>query len=109
MSPLHKVFESAESFAQHMHDLHKTICDQLNATNLKYKNLADKHRCVQNFEIGDYVMVRLSPERFPSGASQKLQAHSAGPFEILSRVRSKHMWLIFPPTGALAQRSMLRI
>ena len=69
MSPLHKVFESVESFAQHMHDLYKTICDQLNATNLKYKNLADKHRRVQNFEIGDYVMVRLRPERFPSGAS----------------------------------------
>ena len=71
-----------------MHDLHKTICDQLNATNLKYKNLADKHRHVQNFKIGDYVMVRLRPERFPSGTSQKLQARSAGPFEVLSRVGS---------------------
>ena len=43
MSPLHKSLESAESFAQRMHDLHKTIRDQINATNLKYKNLVDSH------------------------------------------------------------------
>ena len=72
MSPMHKTSESAESFAQRMHDLHKTIRDKINATNLKYKNLADIHRRTQNFEIGDYVMVRLRPERFPSGTSQKL-------------------------------------
>ena len=50
ISPLHKVSESAESFAQRMHDLHKTIRDQPNASNLKYKTLADNHKRVKNYK-----------------------------------------------------------
>ena len=46
ISPLHRGDESVEVFAQHMHDLHKHISDQINPSNLKYKILAD-------FKIGD--------------------------------------------------------
>ena len=96
MSPLYKVLESAESFAQRMHDLHKNIHDQLNANNLKYKILADSHKRNQNFKIGDYVMVRLRPERFPPGTSKKLHAHSTGPFVKLSRVELNAYMLDLP-------------
>ena len=41
---LHRVSESAESFAQRMHELHKHINDQINSNTLKYKTLADSHR-----------------------------------------------------------------
>ena len=49
--------ESVESFAQHMHDLYKTIRDQLNATNIKYKTLADNYKRDKNYKIGDYCWV----------------------------------------------------
>jgi hypothetical protein len=38
------------------------------------------------FNIGDYVMIRIRPERRPSGLASKLQARSAGPFKILKQV-----------------------
>ena len=31
-------------------------------------------------------MVRIRPERFPQGANKKLEARSAGPFEIISKI-----------------------
>ena len=31
-------------------------------------------------------MIRIRPERFPSGTNQKLHAHNAGPFKVLQRV-----------------------
>ena len=33
-------------------------------------------------------MIRVRPERFPSGTMKKLQAHGAGPFRVLKRVGS---------------------
>ena len=41
---LHRVFESTESFAICIHELHKHISDQINLNNLKYKTLADAHK-----------------------------------------------------------------
>ena len=83
---LHRVSESAESFAKRMHDLHHQISDQINSNNLKYKTLADKHKKFQEFNIGDYVMIKMRPERFPQGSNRKLQARSAGPFKVLSKI-----------------------
>ena len=31
-------------------------------------------------------MVKIGPKRFPQGSNRKLQARSAGPFKILSKV-----------------------
>ena len=33
-------------------------------------------------------MIRIRPERFPSGTVKKLQARSAGPFKVLKRIGS---------------------
>ena len=85
-SSLHRVSESVESFAQRMHDLHKQVTDQINSNNLKYKTLAYSYKRFQEFKIGDYVMVKIKPERFPQRVPRKLQNHSECPFRILSRV-----------------------
>ena len=78
--------ESAESFAKRMHELHHHISDQINSNNLKYKTLADTHKRFQEFNIGDYVMIKMRPEQFPQGSNRKLQARSTGPFKVLSKV-----------------------
>lgn len=46
MSPCARVFELAEAFAQHVHDLHNEINKQIQASFAQYKLQADSHRRV---------------------------------------------------------------
>ena len=72
MSPLHRASESVELFAHRMSELHKTISKQITISNSKYKSIADTHRRYKCFEVGDFVMIRLRPERFSTGTFRKL-------------------------------------
>jgi len=81
-----RVYESAESFARRIQDLHIEITKQIQASNAQYKLQADLHRRHNEFNAGDYVMIRIRPERFPSGPNRKLHARSAKPFKVLQRV-----------------------
>lgn len=38
--------------------------------------------------VGNYVMVRIRPEKFPQGIARKSQACSTGPFKVLKMVGS---------------------
>jgi hypothetical protein len=80
--------ESAETFARHVHDLHKDISDSIHSSNTRYKVQADSRQRHLEFAVGDYVMIRFRPEWFPSGTIKKLQARSAGPFKVLKRIGS---------------------
>jgi hypothetical protein len=86
MSPHASVSMSAEAFAQHLHNLHIEINKQLEVSNASYKLRADLHKRQVEFNIGDYVMIRIRPERRPPGSASKLQARSAGPFKMFKRV-----------------------
>ena len=86
MSPLKRVYESTEAFAYRMSELHKSISDQINLSNSRYKSMAHSHKRFKKFDVGYYVMMRMRPERFSQGTFRKLQARGTGPFEILSRV-----------------------
>uniref|UniRef100_A0A2N9GB76 RNA-directed DNA polymerase n=1 Tax=Fagus sylvatica TaxID=28930 RepID=A0A2N9GB76_FAGSY len=88
MSPQVRMSESAEAFARHVHDLHKDISNRIHSSNTRYKVQADSRRRHLEFAVGDYVMIRIRPERFPSGTVKKLQARSAGPFKVLKRIGS---------------------
>ncbi|GFS39599.1 hypothetical protein Acr_00g0063910 [Actinidia rufa] len=46
----------------------------------------DSCRRHSEFQVGDYVMVRIRLERYPSGIARKLCARSAGPFKVLKRI-----------------------
>ena len=72
MSPNVRIFESAEAFARHIHDLHNKIRKKIQASNSQYKIHADIHRHHAEFRVGDYIMIRIRPERFPSGTIKKL-------------------------------------
>ena len=88
-SPLHaRVFEFAESFADHIRSLHEHIRHHIEASNARYKKLADTHRRAREFQEGDYIMITVRPEWFPSGTVKKLQSRGAGPFRVLKRVGS---------------------
>ena len=88
MSVIQRSSESANAFAHHIHDLHTHIRQRINKSNDDSKISADSHRKLQEFQEGDYVMVRIRPERFSQGSAKKLQARSAGPFKILQKIGS---------------------
>ena len=72
MSPHVRIFEFAEAFTQHIHDLHNEICKKIQVSNSQYKIHADIHWHHAEFRVGDYIMIRIRPERFPSGTIKKL-------------------------------------
>ena len=59
------VSEPAENFAKHIHDLHAEIKRKISLSNEEYKLVADVHRISKEFNIGEYVMVRIHPEIIP--------------------------------------------
>ena len=65
LPPHMRVFESAENFAKHIHDFHVEIRRKISLSNEEYKLAADVHRRSKEFNVGDYVMVRIRPERIP--------------------------------------------
>uniref|UniRef100_A0A2N9G4P9 Reverse transcriptase n=1 Tax=Fagus sylvatica TaxID=28930 RepID=A0A2N9G4P9_FAGSY len=101
MSPHVRMSESAEAFARHVHDLHKDISNRIHSSNTRYKVQADSRRRHLEFAVGDYVMIRIRPERFPSGTVKKLQARSAGPFKVLKRIGSNAYVIELPSDYAL--------
>ena len=60
-----RVFESASAFASHIHDLHIEISKKTQEINAQYKSYADLHCKHLEFNEGDYVLIRIYPERFP--------------------------------------------
>jgi len=66
--------------------LFKEVHDVLEASNQKYKQLADKRRRPMSFVVGDQVMVYLTKERLPAGVHGKLRQRKYGPFSILKKI-----------------------
>ena len=64
--------------------------DHLKASQSRQKSYADKRRRPLEFEIDDYVMLKVSPmkgvKRF--GAKCKLEPRFVGPFKVLERIGS---------------------
>ena len=60
--PLHmSVSEPAKNFSKHIHDLHAKIRRNLSLSNEEYKLVANVHCRSKEFNIGEYVMVRIRP------------------------------------------------
>ena len=72
------VSEPAENFSKHIHDLHAEIRRMISLSNEEYKLAADVHRRSKEFNVGNYVMVRIRPERIPKKFSKKLYARATG-------------------------------
>lgn len=72
-------------------------------SNEKYKISDDSHRRYKEYQVGDYVMVRIKPEQFPSGVVQKLHARIAGPHRILRKIGSNVYVLKLPLDWGISQ------
>ncbi|XP_058072371.1 uncharacterized protein LOC131221208 [Magnolia sinica] len=85
MSLSHRASGPAESFALHIHSWHQEIRQKITTSNEHYKFSANQHKRFKEFNVGDSVMVRIRPERYPPWAIRKLHARNAGPFKIIKR------------------------
>ncbi|XP_038970995.1 uncharacterized protein LOC120104238 [Phoenix dactylifera] len=86
MSPHVSIFESAHAFAHYIHELHQKIYKRIHASNAHYKLQVDFHMHDKEFQTGDYVMIHIQHERFPSRTVKKLQVRSTRPYRVLRRV-----------------------
>ena len=71
-----RISKFAEAFAQHIHELHNEIRKKIQVSNSQYKIHADTHWRRAEFQVGDYVMIRIRLEPFSSAILKKLQACS---------------------------------
>ena len=86
LPPHIRVSKPAENFAKHIHDLHVEIRRNISLSNEEYKLAADMHRRSKEFNVGDYVMVCIRPERIPKTFSKKLYARAMGPYSIIRKL-----------------------
>jgi len=66
-----RVYESATPFAYHIHKLHKEINTSIQKRSANDKAYADLFKRARDFNVGDYVMVRIHPKQYPSGTVKK--------------------------------------
>ena len=83
-----RVFEPLENFVKHIHGLHAKIRRKIFLSNEEYKPIADVHHRYKEFNVGEYVMVRIRPERIPKTFSKKLYARAMGPYFIIRKLGS---------------------
>ena len=95
--PLHMcVSEPAENFTKHIHDLHAEIRRKITLSNEEYKLAADVHHISKEFNVGEYVMVRIHPERILKTFEKKLYARVMSPYSIIRKLGSNAYLLDFP-------------
>ena len=101
LPPHMRVSEPTEKFAKYIHDLHDEIRRKISLSNEEYKLAADVHRRSKEFNVGDYVMVPIRPERIPKTCSKKLYARVMGPYSIIREMKSNFLiclmtWILAP-------------
>ena len=57
-------------------------------SNEEYKLVVNVHRRSKEFNIGEYVMVHIRPERILKKFSKNLYARAMGPYTIISKLGS---------------------
>ena len=81
-----RISEFASVFASHVHDLHKEINNKVQKNNAHYKFNVDLQRMHLEFNEGDFVMIRIRPERFSLETIKKLHARNTCPYKILKKI-----------------------
>ena len=76
----------AKHMAKQWHSTAEDVKAKIEEANAKYKEVADRRRKQQLFEVGDQVMVFLRKERIPMGLYSKLQPRKYGPYRIIQKI-----------------------
>ena len=90
------VSEPVANFAKHIHDLHAEIRRKISLSNEEYKLPTDVHCRSKEFNVGDYVMVRIRSKRIPKTFPKKLYERDMGPYSIIRKMGSNTYLLDLP-------------
>ena len=94
LPPHIRVFEPVENFTKHIHDLHAEIRRKISLINEEYKLVADVHRSSKEFNVREYVMVRIRPERIQKGFPQNFMQEPWVPILSFVKWDLMHIFLI---------------
>ncbi|CAN6456209.1 unnamed protein product [Victoria cruziana] len=83
----------------HYEDQVHMIRDRLRTAQHRQKCYADRRRCALEFEVGDFVFLKISPTKciFRFGKRGKLSPRFIGPFEVTERIGLVAYRLALPP------------
>jgi len=79
---------TVEPLAPHSHELHDHNTKQMIIDNYNYQFIAKSHKRLQKLAIGDDVLIRVHPEKFPPETLKKLYTRRRGPHKVLRRFGS---------------------
>ncbi|PHT39626.1 hypothetical protein CQW23_18480 [Capsicum baccatum] len=87
---------SVMTFGKNYSEFFKEVQDVLEASNKKYKQLAEKNRRLISFQVDDQLMVYLRKERLPTGVHEKLRQKKYCPYTILKKINKNAYVVDFP-------------
>jgi hypothetical protein len=101
--PLHSPSsQGADEFSHHIQNIHAKVRRRLVVNAEKYKENTGLHQRPVSFEVRDFVLARLRPERFPRGSFHKLHHRRVGPFQIIKRLGVNAYQLALPATLSIS-------
>lgn len=86
LSLLARLSEAALDFLRYMKDVHEEVKRCLSHSTEAYAIGANVWWKDRKFDIGEKVLIRLRPERFPPGSFIKLHAQGARPFKAAKKL-----------------------
>jgi hypothetical protein len=76
--------------------LHVEIIKHIQAGNEQHKFQVDLHKCHDILNVGDYFIIQIKLERYPSKTSHKLQVSSDISFKVLQMIESNSYIIKLP-------------
>ncbi|KAE8692442.1 hypothetical protein F3Y22_tig00110833pilonHSYRG00063 [Hibiscus syriacus] len=86
----------ADEMAKYLRGIHEQVKQTIHESNTKYKTRVDNHRRQVLFDVGDFVWVVLTRDRFPVGEYNKLKDWKIGPCEVVQKINDNAYRLRFP-------------
>ncbi|KAE8663112.1 putative Quercetin 3-O-methyltransferase 1 [Hibiscus syriacus] len=86
----------ADAMAKYLRGIHEQVKQTIHESNTKYKTRVDNHRRQVLFDVGDFVWVVLTSDRFPVGEYNKLKDQKIGPCEVMQKINDNAYRLRLP-------------